>query len=194
MFYAIDVLQVMPVSYKRPPNQTPLQFRFVAAGYGRPEQTEAVVPLAPCSSTATRAIVQPSSPLPWPDYFVHTLEPFTAIVSRVHLANNTVSVTEADLVRIRDAVFDDATTFADALRARFTENPPSDSEDSHMEVEDDDLDHGMPSELEAGSHSSDDELERRQMRDHVELWFDVGAVKYLDQPDEFNCTFLKLAA
>lgn len=55
-----------------------------------------------------RAPLVPSTPLPWPDCYVHTLQLVNAFVSRVHHSNPTnARITDEELRRVSDLVVDD---------------------------------------------------------------------------------------
>ncbi|KZV81966.1 hypothetical protein EXIGLDRAFT_730330 [Exidia glandulosa HHB12029] len=208
------------IDYESPRDSQPLHMSLFAAGRGLAEPAFASVGLFPnAPHPQGRPPVIPSSPLPWPDCYVHSMETFNGTIIRMHVRNSGEQIKLDDDAQgqVYQAIVDDAR----ALDASMP--PPEVSEEVaafreveaelsfslsvcsplHMprapspppQAQSQDDGNGDQSGAPASSVSSDDqdsEEERRELKFRFEMWLDLTSADELGPPKELNDTMRSL--
>ncbi|KZV88742.1 hypothetical protein EXIGLDRAFT_772410 [Exidia glandulosa HHB12029] len=175
----------IPLSYKMPLRDTPLQLKMFSIGVGRPKDApDAAVPLHPNSGDAgSRDVLHASSALPISDLFVHTLDPLTTVISRIHLAPQIPSYTftEPKLETLARATYEDFRRFAEIVNDRPYPDTETEEDSSSSSIS---MHHSVPSVLKPDADSAEANGLVRQMWPHVEVWLDISTATHVDHPRE----------
>ncbi|KZV88526.1 hypothetical protein EXIGLDRAFT_772639 [Exidia glandulosa HHB12029] len=89
------------------PGLPKMEYLFFCVGRGLPPDAESAVAIHPAAGTAARPALVPSKPLPWPDCYVHTIESFEAVISRIHQHTPITAISRADVGTLSDYATDD---------------------------------------------------------------------------------------
>ncbi|KZV94957.1 hypothetical protein EXIGLDRAFT_736183 [Exidia glandulosa HHB12029] len=176
------------------PGLPKLEYRLLCVGRGLPVEGYPAVPLDPAhSESLERPAVVTSAPLPWPDCYVHTLEAFTACISRLHKSpQNVVSISKQDLHAVlKYSVYDQyrhgqekVAAYEAAQAARPAASQPAypddvDASPAHSV-------HSYSSSSASGSGSDSGRtaspFQPRRMDLHMEMWLDLNAGHKLSDP------------
>ncbi|KZV88525.1 hypothetical protein EXIGLDRAFT_174710 [Exidia glandulosa HHB12029] len=185
------------------PGLPKLEYRFLCVGRGLPVEGYPAVPIDPAhAESLERPAVVPSTPLPWPDCHVHTLEAFTACISRLHKSpRNVVSITKQDLHAVlKHCVYDqyrygqEKVAAYEAAQAARADAPPTSQPAADDKVNDVDAlpahsAHSYSSSSNAsasgsgsGSRRTASPFQPRRMDLHMEMWVDLDAGHELSDP------------
>lgn len=163
---------------RNPEGKVALSFALALIGEGPPDPEGHSVPISPAIQIPDdRVPLQLSSPLPWPNLYVHSQVMAGGIISRLHHGTGQFEpvLTEANISLVYHAIFADFTARqnaqAQALRAAAGGDSEygsdSDAEGTEYDTESD------ADVVEYDTRPVDDKFKRLRM--HVELWMDPSA-------------------
>ncbi|KZV88523.1 hypothetical protein EXIGLDRAFT_174654 [Exidia glandulosa HHB12029] len=176
-----------------------MEYTFFCVGHGLPPDAECAVAIHPAVGTSLRPALVPSNPLPWSDCYVHTVQSFEAVISRVYKrAPTNAAISRADLRTLTGYATRDEIRTARAANAAAAARAPPPTHENENDAPASEHSYHTGDYSEASGGSSDGSPEsptaalgperppspyRPQRMDiHMEMWLDLHADHELSDP------------
>ncbi|KZV88750.1 hypothetical protein EXIGLDRAFT_772416 [Exidia glandulosa HHB12029] len=208
------------IDYESPPDCQPLHLSLFAAGRGLAEPAFASVGLFPnAPHPQGRPPVIPSSPLPWPDCYVHSMETFNGTIIRMHVHNSgeQIKLDDDGIRHVYQSIIDDERTLHTSMPppevseevAAFREveaelsfsvsvrsslhipRAPSPPPQAQSQHDSNGNQSGAPVNSDRSDYE-DSEEETRELKFRFEMWLDLTSAAELGPPKELNDTMRSL--
>ncbi|KZV94950.1 hypothetical protein EXIGLDRAFT_736177 [Exidia glandulosa HHB12029] len=176
-----------------------MEYTFFCVGHGLPPDEDSAVAIHPAVGTSSRPALIPSNSLPWSDCYVHTVQSFEAVISRVYKrAPTNAALSRADLRTLTGYATRDEIRTARATNAAAAARAPPPTDENENDAPASEHSHHTSDYSESSGGSSDDSREsptaalgperppspyRPQRMDiHMEMWLDLHADHELSDP------------